>query len=351
MIAAPHNDFECLEAITREVVDRIESGDPVLIAIAEEHGTPAAIADWIRSLPQRDDTGMEDDGPRVAACQPPQRLRIPAEDPNCVERAAVYMGAAELLDPEPLRQLATVETAAGPHTFPTEDGEPVILDPAQSRNALRGCVFQASQARNGDASVEVTPREAVDWLVELASEPARRFAGGLRRVYNAHRALRALLEGRPLRIADVRDVGFLLGLAAREAELFGHPGARIVQMTALAADELDRLAAERWMKRLSTVSARNAEIRIGGLRIKPNIPVLGALGRVGGRLGYQVGLEALRTKLATLGLAGPVLDAVERELKREGLTLGPLARPSPLVGTLGALTPQALAGRWLARKL
>lgn len=351
MIAEPHNDFECLQAITEEVIDRIESDDPMLIAIAEEHGTPEAIAQWIRSLPQRDDTGLEDDGPRVGACHPPQRLRMPADDPNCVERAALYMGAAELLDPEPVRQLATIETAAGPHTFPTEDGEPVILDPTQSRNALRGCLFQASQARNGDMPVELTPTEAVDWLFELASEPARRFAGGRGRVCNGHRALRALLDGRPLRIAEARDVGFLLALAKRESELFGHPGARIVQMTALAADELDRLAAKRWVKQLSRPSARNAEIRIGGLRVKPNIPALSALGRVGGRLGYQVGLEALRAKLATFGLAGPVLDAVEQELKREGLTLGPLAKPSPLIGSLGALTPQALAGRWLAQKI
>jgi hypothetical protein len=256
------------------------------------------------------------------------------------------------VEPEPVRQLATIETAAGPHTFPTEDGEPVILDPGQSRNALRGCLFQASQARNGDVPVELTPAEMVDWLFELAAEPARRFAGGIGRVCNAHRALRALLGGRPLRIADVRDVGFLLALAARESMLFGHPGPRIVQMTALAADEIDRLAVQRWVDRLPRASTRNApEIRIGGLRIRPSIPVLGALGRVGGRLGYQVGLEALRAKLATLGMAGPVLDAVERELKQEGLSLGPLAKPSPLIGTLGALTPQAIAGRWLAKKL
>jgi hypothetical protein len=32
---------------------------------------------------------------------------------------------------------ATVNTPSGPHTFPTRDGEPVILDPFQSRNALK----------------------------------------------------------------------------------------------------------------------------------------------------------------------------------------------------------------------
>lgn len=62
----------------------VESQDPMLVAIADEHASPDALAMWIRSLPQRDDTGLACDGPRVEACRPPQRLRIPADDPNCV---------------------------------------------------------------------------------------------------------------------------------------------------------------------------------------------------------------------------------------------------------------------------
>lgn len=344
MIAIPHNDRACLDAITCEVLDRVESEDPRLVAVAEKHGSPEALARWIRSLPQRDDTGLASDGPRVEACWPPQRLRIPTEDPNCVERAALYIGAAELLEPEPVRRLATVDTVRGPHTFPTEDGEPVILDPRQSRNALRGCLFQADRARNGGVPLELTPSEAIEWAVELASEPARRFVGGVRRVQNADRSLRALLVGRPICLADAKDVAFLLALAAREAELFGPLGSRIVQATILATDEIDRQAGGRWMDQLAKTRPRNIpELRIGGLRIKPDMALFGALGRVGGRLGYQVALEALRAKLATLGISAPVIDSVERELKREGLSLGPLASPSPSAGTLQALTPQALA--------
>jgi len=348
VIAAPHNDRTCLDAITAEVVDLVESEDPMLVAIADEHGSPEALAMWIRSLPQLDDTGLPSDGPRVEACRPPQRLRIPAENPNCVERAAVYVGAAEFLDPDAVRRLATVETAGGPHTFPTEDGEPVILDPQQSRNALRAGLFRSERARNGGSSLELTPTEAVDWIARLAAEPAARCAGGIRRVRNGHRALRAVLVGRPLCIAEVRDVGLLLALAEREAELYGPAGRKLVKTTALAVDRLDQLAARRWIER---TEPRNAlELRLGGMRMKPDTKLLGALGRVGGRLGAEVGLEALRLKLATLGIGGPVLEAIDRELKREGLSLGPLARPSPL-GTLGSLTPQALAGQWLAQKI
>jgi hypothetical protein len=46
-----------------------------------------------------------------------------------------------------------------------------------------------------------------------------------------------------------------------------------------------------------------------------------------------------------------VIAAFEKELNKEGLSLGPLAKPSPMIGSLDAMTPQALAGRWLAQKL
>jgi hypothetical protein len=52
-----------------------------------------------------------------------------------------------------------------------------------------------------------------------------------------------------------------------------------------------------------------------------------------------------------MGITPPVLNTVERELQREGLSLGPLATPPPILGSLSAMTPEALAGRWLADKL
>ena len=348
MIANPHNDRACLGAITKEVAAMVERQDPELVAIAEERGSVEALVSWIRALPQRDDTGLQGDGPKVEACRPAQRLRVPTEDPNCVERAALYVGVAELLDPTRVRRLATVETPAGLHTFPTEDGEPVILDPQQSRNGLRAALFRARRARNGGQAVALTPREAVDWIADLAREPAGRFAGGVRRVRNGRRAMRALLIGRPLCVADMQDVVFVLALADREARVFGRPGRRIVGTTAAAVDGLDGMAARRWLER---AAPRNAGLRIGPIHIKPPTAMLSALARVGGRIGAQVGVEALRAKLSALGVGAPFIKSIERELNLEGLTLGALALPAPMVGTLGAMVPAALAGRWVAKKL
>lgn len=356
MIADPHNDHACLSAITEEMIARVTDRDPQIAAVADAHADTAELAAWLRSLPQRDDEGRPDDGPKVEACEPAQRLRVPADDPNCVERAALYVAAAELIDPGPMRQLATARTPGGLHTYPLEDGEPVVLDPLVSRNALMADLFRSTQARNGDGSIAIAPRELIDWLADIAREPAGRFPRGEDRVRHGHGALCGLLGGRPLCIADVRDVAFVLALADRESRLWGAAGPRLVATAARAVDRLDQDAAGRAHAGTCTakppIEQRNApEIAIRGLHLRPDLSILGALGRVGGRIGYTAGLEALRLKLATLGLSPPVLAAMDRELQREGLSLGPLAQPAPMLGSLAALTPQAIAGRWLASKL
>lgn len=220
MIAAPHNDRTCLDAITEHLAARVRARDPEIARVAEAHADTRALADWIRSLPQRDDDGLPDDGPKVDACEPAQRLRVPARDPNCVERAALYLAAAELIDDGPVRQLATARTPGGLHTFPIEDGEPVVLDPDVSRNALAGGLFRSQALRNSE-TLALAPEDLIDWLADLAAEPAAGFAHGAARVERGHRALRGVLAGRPLCVADVRDVAFLLALARREARLWG----------------------------------------------------------------------------------------------------------------------------------
>jgi hypothetical protein len=350
VIGKPHNDHECLGAITDEVIERVETRDPALTTLAEQFDNTDDLAAWFRTLPQRDDEGAPCDGPKVAACRPPQRLRFDALDPNCLERSARWSGAAEMIDPEALYRLATVETPNGLHTYPTRDGEPVILDPRQSRNALRAGLFHAT--RNASAGpVVLTPTRAVDWLAELATEPAERFPDGVRRVHNGHRALRGVLVGQPLCIADLKDVALLLALAEREARLWGAIGVRIVHTTAHAVDRLDRLAADRWLDEQR--APRNAgpfSLKVGNT-ISPDLPLLGSLARIGGRIAGNVGLEALKLKLASMGVTPPVLSTVERELNQEGLSLGRLATPSPILGSLSAMTPEALAGRWLAGKI
>jgi len=418
VIANPHNDRECLGAITEQLNALVRDRDPTLVALAEEHEDTESLATWFRALPQRDDEGAPCDGPKVEACRPVQRLRILPPDPNCLERASGFLAVAELIDPTAVRRLATVQTPGGLHTFPTEDGAPVILDPTHSRNALRAGLSDTATRRlrlerligtdetrgvRGDLAraraskvaghttwvdgnsiddaiatyeralatykglldalprnstrrtrnagpVTLTPTEAVDWIAELAAEPAAKLPDGARRARNGHRALHAVLVGEALCIADVRDVVFVLALADREAPRYGPAGRRVVRTTAIAIDRLDQATARRWMD--AQAATRNAPgVQLGRYRVSPNLPLLASLGRVGGRLGMKVGIEALRVKLATLGVTPPVLTSIEQEMNREGLSLGALAAPPPMLGSLGSLTPEALAGRWLALKL
>ncbi len=346
------DDSVCLGAMTEQIAAMVRDRDPEMVRLAQTHGDTDALIEDLRSRPQRDDDGTPDDGPKVDTCEPVQRFRKNPPDPNCVERAATYLAAAELIDPVPVRRLATADTPAGLHTFPVEDGEPVVLDPYQSRNALAAGLFRAAGKRRNGGRLAMTPAEAVDWIAEIASEPSVRFDQGSRRVRNGHLAVRGLLVGRPLCVAEVRDVAFMLALAERESRMWGETGPRIVTSTARAIDKLDKAAGERWQERLAAAAPRNAtELRIAGYRIRPDTGVIGALGRVGGRLGFKAGIEALRVKLATLGVTPPVLNSIEEELNREGLSLGALSKPPPMPGSLNALTPEAIAGHWLARKL
>ncbi len=431
MIGAPHNDHECLDAATAQVIDEVAAGNPALVALAQAHDSPEALFATIRSWPQDDDQGVPRERPKVMACRPPQRFQLDSRRPNCFERTGIAIGAAEIGWPEHVYRMATTDTPNGLHTFPTMDGQPVVLDPTQSRNALRAGLFR--ECRSGASDVEVrrlrlqrligtdetrgvrgdlararaakarghmtwvdgkaideaialyeralvtyqeqldalgaarnaaprplalTPAEAVDWIAGLAMEPAARFPDGAGRVSQGHRAMRGVLVLRPIVVADVRDVAFVLALAEREARLWGPTGLRIVHSTAQAIDQLDRIAAERWLAErgadAGATGARNAgpfELRIGNTTVSPNVPLLTSLAKVGGRLAGNIGLEALKVKLATMGVTPPVLNTLEQELNREGLSLGPLAAPPPMLGSLGALTPEALAGRWLAGKL
>lgn len=84
MIGLPFNDLRCLGSITEVIAELVANRDEVIAEIARKHHSTESLANWIRSLPQRDDAGEEDDGPRIKECKPTQRLRIPADDPNCI---------------------------------------------------------------------------------------------------------------------------------------------------------------------------------------------------------------------------------------------------------------------------
>lgn len=409
MIAAPINDHDCLGPTTDQIVAEIDAKNPAIVDLASRFDSTDDLAAWFRRLPQRDDHGAPDDGPKVAACRPPQRLRLDAEDPNCYERTARFVGAAELIEPDSVYRLATVTTPQGLHTFPTKDGEPVILDPigrnaivppvsddvrrlrlqrligldetkgvrgdlgrarrakvsghttwvdgrpiddaiaslekalAHFQNELAAIGSTSTTARNHAGPITLTPTEAIDWTRELAMTRADRLVGGPNRVDNGCRAMRGVLVFAPICVADARDVALTLALAEREARLQGLGALKVVHATARAIDSLDQLAAER------AIGPRNST-RVS-FAFKSLEPLLGALARVGGRIAGRAGVEALKLKLASVGVSPPVLTAFERELNREGLSLGPLATPSPMIGSLDSMTPHALAGRWLAQKI
>nr|MBA3462818.1 hypothetical protein [Deltaproteobacteria bacterium] len=288
MIAEPVNDRKCLSKITEIMRALVADRAPELVELASRFPTTADVDAWIRSMPQRDDVGDPSDGPKVLACSPPQRLRIAAPDMNCVERSATRIVLAELIDPGPTRALVTIDVPEGRHTFPIEDGEPVVLDPLHTRNALVGALFKLDRG-----PVAITPSEAADWIATLAQEPAQK-QGDAHKVRNARSAMRRVFAGKPISDRSVDDVAYTVAVADGEAKKFGRRGRALHHQT--AGKLATALAAQR--------ATRNAGsgLSLGGLRIKPDLELLGALARVGGRLGVQIGSAALQTQLAKLGI-------------------------------------------------
>jgi len=339
MIAAPQNDEVCLTQITDLVRELAQQRDPAFVGLAESYPTTGDLINHLRSLPQRDDTGDPTDGPRAAACQPTQRVRLSPipPDPNCVERAAIYAGVAELIDPGPVRQLRTEDTPFGLHTFPVENTRAVVLDPRMSRNALQASIFQALPLAH-----PVTPHEAIDWLVSMAEEPATRVVGGLERVQLSHHAMYALLAGELLSERAVDDVAYTCALALQEAHYYGAAGRALLRETIRAIGARMPRYAEPVIGPAVPIpyeaELRNAlSLQIGPYKINPNWEALGAVGRVGLNLGTQVGTAALQAKLASLGLTPPVMSVLEHEFNREGISLGPLAPRAPSLAALALL--------------
>ncbi|MGE3454997.1 MAG: hypothetical protein AB7O24_07800 [Kofleriaceae bacterium] len=320
MIAEPVNDRKCLSQVTEVARELVRERDSRIEEIAARFSTTKELVAWIRSLPQRDDEGDPNDGPKVNACSPPQRLRIPAPDPNCFERSILLLSTAELIDPEPTRSLVTINTPDGRHTFPLENGEPVVLDPLHTRNGLAGALFALDRER-----APVSSRDAVNWIATIAEDPADR-SGARHRVRNARTAMRRVLAGKPISPRAVRDVAYTVAVADREARKFGARGRALHRRTAGTI--------------ASTLARRNA--KLGSFNIKPDYALLTALARVGGRIGTQLGAAALQAQLGKLGLGPQVLGALERELNREGASLGLLAGPAPASGSLAARASDAL---------
>ena len=212
MIGEPYNDRACLGAITEHARERVTSAD--VQAIAARFATAAELAAWIRTLPQKNDDGDPLDGPKIA-CDVPQRLRIPTTDPNCVERAAFYLAAAESIEPGALRALATIDTELGRHTFPVEDGREVVLNPIVPRNALAAGLDLITAPR-GVIALPVSAAAA--WAFDIAAEPAAAYVDGFEVLTAAHATAGAIFEGEPIDRQGLAALLWVLAVAEREQE-------------------------------------------------------------------------------------------------------------------------------------
>ncbi len=98
MIGTPHNDHECLGAVTDEVIERVSARDPALATLAERFDDTDKLAAWFRSLPQRDDEGQPCDGPRSRPAGRRSDSGSTRPIPTASSARARWMGAAELID-------------------------------------------------------------------------------------------------------------------------------------------------------------------------------------------------------------------------------------------------------------
>ena len=318
MIGLPFNDLRCLGAVTEVVAELVRTRDPVIVELAEKYSTIEELVAWIRTLPQRDDDGEKEDGPKVDLCEPPQRLRIPAPDPNCVERSALFTAVAEIIDPRPIRQLATLDTEIGLHTFPLENGAPVILDPRVQRNGLDDGIELARQT-----PVPIEAMEALEWTAQLAEAGAAHVRNGPSRVRRARNAILELVEEgvAPADEGTIDLMAWFLALAESVARNYGSRAVAIVRSVAQGVADLADEALAR--------AQRNLALEYGRTRFEAPRWV-SALASVAGRVGLGVGSAALRAKMNALGIGPDIVGLVEQELNREGLTLGVLANPPRL---------------------
>ena len=248
-----------------------------------------------------------------------------------VERASTYIAVAELIDARPVRQLATLDTPIGLHTFPIENGAPIILDPRVPRNCL-DCGIAA--LRPGPVTIEA--RDAIEWTAQLAETGAANVRNGPSRVRRARNAVMDLVEhgAAPASPEVVEAIGWMLALAEKVSHKYGPRALQIVRTTAQAiADVADEALAR---------AQRNVSLEVGGLRFAP-APWMSGLARIAGRIGVDLGAVALRSKLASLGIGADMVGLVEQELNREGLTLGAIAKPPRLPTLENLFAPKRAA--------
>jgi len=218
-LLAPINDAGCLNGLHDGASVFRETR--TARRLARECGSPEMVPVYIRALRQRDDFGDPNDGPRLA-CEVSQRLRLPALDPNCFERTALYLALMSILDPEREVTSATLMLDEGLHTFPVEivDGIPraVVLDPMTTdlANVMNATAYQLRNT-SPMAKEHIGP-----WFNELAWNACA--AQGAEDCYEtAMDALRnSLVTGAS--ITHPEEIECVLALARPDADLYGAKG-------------------------------------------------------------------------------------------------------------------------------
>jgi hypothetical protein len=248
MLIEPLNDGDCLGLALAQVPAAMARTD--VRELAARLGSVAEVVRYLRRLPQLDDTGGPGEGPRIA-CDVPQRVRVPAPDPNCLERSLFFLALAELLDPPPWRTLTTIDVTSARgrerHTFPVENDTPVCLDPVVPRAALTAGLSLIRNAR-GERGALFTPIGSLQWVVGLVGDVAQR-AGGMvaARHHRALRDVQRIAQGlaplEPAAIAWALDVAFPAALT------FGPAGSAAL---VAAAEVLDGLTEDDPSKRLAS---------------------------------------------------------------------------------------------------
>jgi hypothetical protein len=349
------NDTTCLTAASEHAAELVERHDPLLVDYAKQFRTTHEAYEHIRSLPQRDDEGAPDDGPKLEACEPVQRLRVPAPNPNCFERAILGQILGELLDPHPVRQLATLEFPWGRHTILLENGYPIVLDPRVSMEEIENGVA-TGLASNVPEQLEPEPvaaeepeterstkrakkrnrvavdvHDALEYTTRLGEEATRDQRNGPHRAWLARNAIRALLETRtPPTDAHTADaLHWFFKQAEDVARLYGRRALTIVQTTAAAIwDLIDDVLAQQ-----EKHEQRNVSFDIGGSHYVVPGWASDAAG-VLGKIGLNIGAAYARPYLLAAGVTSEMLGLVEQELNAEGYSLGPLSKQNQSISAV-----------------
>ncbi|MEO7729812.1 MAG: hypothetical protein ABIY55_02485 [Kofleriaceae bacterium] len=352
MIGLPFgtNDTTCLTAASEQAAELVELHDPLLVEYAQRFPTTHQAYEHIRSLPQRNDEGDPGDGPKLVACEPVQRLRVPAPDPNCFERAVLGMILGELLDPHPVRQLATLEFPWGRHTILLETGYPVVLDPKVSladieQGMATGLASNAPEEVEPETVVIDEPEparpkrarkrnrvavdvyDALEYTTQLGEQATRDHRNGPRGAWVARNAIRSLLETRtpPSDPQTVDTLRWFFEQAETLAHTYGRRALTIVKTTAAAIwDLIDDVLAEQEHHQ------RNLSFDFNGSHYTVPNWLSDAAGTAG-KIGVDLGAAYVRPYVLAAGVTQEMLGLVEQELNSEGYSLGPLSKQNQSV--------------------